>query len=269
MSKSKFKASTRRLINRSLDFLAGVFAPIVKLIAKKMDDVVDLTKATDDLEELYRQEPVLGDAQEVDEYAEKLAKQDEVVSRKARKTRAFADKPPEVRDDFWRAADYTDEWFHVPGDGLRFRTFYLCMGGGNDNPCGCVQLSASWARFKEDALAPGQRWYCKVCSAKYKVRYGVLVEMVKENQTFYLKGQFPPEDIGDLKRMAVEQGMQKHKDLDTARKFLESLPHAHPCSENHFFKTQFEGVYRLDPEFLAELPMFNWDLVYRSVGEKK
>ena len=174
-------------------------------------------------------------------------------------------------DTFCRAIDYTDGWFDIPGTGSRFRTYYLCkggVGGGNKIPCGSVQLSSRWARLKDNALVAGPRWYCKVCGSKYRVKYGVMVEMVSNNQTFYMKAEFPTQEIEDLKRMAVDQ-LEKHGDLTVSEEFLTRFPDAHPCSENSFRKTEFEGVYRLHPEFLAKLPMLDRDLVYRSVGKKK
>ncbi len=106
------------------------------------------------------------------------------------------------------AADYSDRWFK---DGKReFRVYYICTAGGTEYPCNTVIEAMAWDRLKEEMEATGQRWYCKCCHAKYKTKYGVLVEMINHNQACYCKGELPPFDIQDAKLMKIAEDFSQY-----------------------------------------------------------
>ena len=101
------------------------------------------------------------------------------------------------------AADYSDRWYKKCKQ--EFRVYYVCIAGHADYPCNTVVEAMAWDRFKEDLEATGQRWYVKMCHAKYKTKYGVLVGMINGSQACYCLGELPPFDVQGAKLMAIEQ----------------------------------------------------------------
>ena len=55
----------------------------------------------------------------------------------------------------------------------------------------------------------GQRWYCKRCTAKYKTKFGVLVEMINNDLACYCRGELPPFDIQVAKMMQIEEDFKQ------------------------------------------------------------
>ena len=48
-----------------------------------------------------------------------------------------------------------------------------------------------------------QKWYCNVCGATYKTRYGMLVEVrLSDGTVFWIRGEFADE-FNDIKHMAA------------------------------------------------------------------
>ncbi len=160
------------------------------------------------------------------------------------------------------AADYSDRWFK---DGIHeFRVYYKCIAGGADYPCDTVIEASSWDRFKEARESSGQRWYCKCCHAKYKTKYGVLVEMINGSQACYCRGELPPFDIQDAKFMAIEQHFSQYT---TPAELLAALPTIHPLARGDFLRqTSYDGHYTFNAEMMAGLETMNWSQLYNMTG---
>jgi hypothetical protein len=159
------------------------------------------------------------------------------------------------------AADYSDRWFK---DGIReFRVYYICVAGGA-HPCNTVIEAMAWDRFKKELEATGQRWYCKMCYAKYKTKYGVLVEMINGKQACYCLGAIPPFDISDAKLMAIQQQFSQYS---TPAELLAALPTIKPLARGDFLKeTSYEGHYTFNAEMMVGLETMNWSQLYNMTG---
>ena len=91
----------------------------------------------------------------------------------------------ELQGAFYRAADYTDEWFAAES-GHAFRAYYICMAAlGYGGECGAANRSDVWERAHLDVLAPKQRWYCTECTARYRPKWGVPLEIISPGRSMY------------------------------------------------------------------------------------
>ena len=147
--------------------------------------------------------------------------------------------------------------------------------------------SDMWRQKEADPLAKGQRWYCRVCNAKYRPKFGMLIELmfpVKGQEDLvphYAKAAFPTKDIGDLKSMAVEKYMKvKGADVSTPEKLYAALPRVVPMDRETMFrpyqkgegydrKDDMEGVYKAIGYDIDTLPVFEWDQLYNLIGEEE
>ena len=87
--------------------------------------------------------------------------------------------------------------------------FYLCGAGGAEQPCNTVIERQLWDRLKDELQASGQRCYCKCCKARYKTKFGVMVEIVIKGQAMYCQAEFPPNNVQDAKLMKMEKDFQE------------------------------------------------------------
>ena len=160
------------------------------------------------------------------------------------------------------AADYSDRWFK---DGVReFRVYYICLSGGTQWPCNTVIEAMAWDRLKDELEATGQRWYCKRCTAKYRTKFGVLVEMINGTQACYCLGELPPCDIQDAKMLKIAENF---KQFTTPKQLLDALPNIKPLARGEFLKeTGHEGHYAFNAEMMAGLEMMNWSQLYNMTG---
>jgi hypothetical protein len=221
--------------------------------AKKLQDWIDSggTYTEDGIPEDDETDANMGDALEID-FEETLYKQ-----------RSFAnhETPHLMRN----AADYSDRWFK--NSVQEFRVYYICISGGTDWPCNTVIEASAWDRFKEAKEATGQRWYCKMCHAKYKTKYGVLVEMINGTQACYCLGELPPFDLQDAKMMKIEQDFKQYK---TPQELLDALPNITPLARGDFLQeTNFEGHFKFNKPMMAGLEMMNWSQLYNLTGTAK
>jgi hypothetical protein len=178
------------------------------------------------------------------------------------KQRAFADHatPHLMRN----AADYSDRWFK--DDVREFRVYYICLAGGTVWPCNTVIEAMAWDRLKDEMEATGQRWYCKCCRAKYKTRFGVLVEMINGNQACYCMAELPPADIQDAKLLKIEETF---KQFTTPQELLDALPTIKPLARGDFLKeTPHEGHYAFNATMMAGLESMSWSQLYNMTGTK-
>ena len=162
----------------------------------------------------------------------------------------------------WRAADYADEWFK--GSAGAFRMYYICRAG--NPPCNTLIESKAWDTLKEDPLAVKQRWYCKVCFARYKTRYGCLIEIVRAGVAMYCQAELPPPDLYDAKGMIIQERFKGVKDPEA---LLNSIPEVRPVAASCFQQVG-EGIYKImDADAIAALERFQWDQLYNLAGVAK
>jgi len=184
------------------------------------------------------------------------------LSKAAKKRRAFESLGKERAAAMAYAADYTDEWYRLPGNSGNFRTFYLCGRKWGEERCHTLTVSSLWNRLHQDPVASKQRWYCPVCQAKYKVTNGVMVELMCNGETSYVKAPYPPENIADLKAMAVEK---QHAGITSVEALLQAIPEAHPVGADWLTPTCFEGTYSYQEAVFDEVPMLDWNRIYSVV----
>ncbi len=196
--------------------------PIMHLIVKKFDDMMNLEAEVDKLkQELASKHP----EEECAELADHLVELQQKVAEQASIVQAWSHFPKDQQWEMMKAADYTDGWFHIEKHRVSFRVFYFCNGKNVPGGCATIQSSATWARKHQDPLAPKQVWYCRVCGCSYKTTMGVMLEMRRGDQSFYMKAAFPPDDIQDNKKAKTKKNKkQKQKQRKTKTKTKPKKP---------------------------------------------
>ena len=134
---------------------------------------------------------------------------------------------------------------------------------GGDRRCNTLTLSAHWQRRHGDPLASGQRWYCPVCSARYKTGSGVLVEFVGGDASYYLRADFPPKALQEVKWASVQRG---HANAITPEALLAAIPDAAPASACYTRRVEglilngreLTSVYLYDMDALDRIPRLDW-----------
>jgi len=258
LNKKQYREEMKKIVVHSLEILKEVLAPIVELIALKKFDMQEAKRAAeafgdflaggDDYEE---HEPVQREGAELGQTLKKACKKRRAFEAHGKEAQAMAS-----------AADYTDEWYHIPDKNVSFRTFYLCGRQWGAERCTTLTVSSLWDRLKTDPLASGQRWYCPVCKARYKTSNGVMVEMMIQGVSYYLKAPFPTDDIIDLKAMAVER---YHAGAKSPEELLKAIPEAHPVGAEWLVATEHDGTYSYQEAVFEDIPSLNWDQLYNAV----
>ena len=266
MSNKKMKKEIRNRAVLKAATMTSFFAPMANILFLKNTDMEAAMKAAhklqkwiddggslkeDGIQEEDDEDARIGDELEID-FEETLYKQ-----------RAFADH--ETPHLMRNAADYSDRWFK--NGKMEFRVYYVCIAGGSIYPCNTVIEATAWDRLIDQLEATGQRWYCKMCHAKYKTKYGVLVEFINGSQACYCRGELPPFDIQDAKFMAIEQHFGQYK---TPAELLAALPTIHPLARGDFLKpTAYDGHYIFNAEMMAGLETMDWSQMYNMTGTQK
>ena len=127
-------------------------------------------------------------------------------------------------------------------------------------PCNTLILAMEWDRLHDDVTSTKQRWYCKECHAKYKTKYGVMVEITMGTRAFYALAELPPVQVMDAKLMAVGEMFENFK---TPEEFLEALPQIKPLDKKTFLTpTQNVGHYKFNDNMIKDVPKFQWTQLY-------
>ena len=152
-----------------------------------------------------------------------------------------------------------DEWFNN-NNGSAFRTFYICLSGGAE-PCGHAILSDMWDSFHKGPLANGQRWYCKMCTARYRQKWGVLCEVKLRGSLYYCMADVPDCGIEDAKRMIIDRNASSPEAL------LEMLPKVDSFPAGVVFMEQVlrpgrEGYYKFNAALFRSIGRFDWAQLY-------
>ena len=118
-------------------------------------------------------------------------------------------------------------------------------------------LSQKWDRLHADPLQSKQRWYCH-CGARYKTKYGVLVEIqVDEARFCYCLAEFPPDSLKDAKSMMIER---QYRQCSTPQDLLAALPRISPSDKGAVMTPMpnRDGHYKIDPDAFATIPKLEW-----------
>jgi hypothetical protein len=194
--------------------------------------------------------------------------------------RAWADKG-DLQKQFCRASDYTDEWFnsHRNGGTYAMRCYYVCMAltgpwdFRNNVACRCGTLTRTdmWERKFDDPLATGQKWYCgdtNNCAARYKTKFGMLVEFVMGNQAFYCRAPICDFHAFDAKALLIQEKVA-HLALTNPHDLLAHIPKVEPVAVGTHFRQVLrddgrpkEGVYKFAPDTFDALPEMQWASLY-------
>jgi len=215
------------------------FAPIASLIMMKFQDMETAGGSGQLFDAWVRDATSVGyeDAQQKGDLLE------EVFDNHMNVKRGFEDRG-ELQAAFRRAAGYTDNWFTTPD--TQFNVYYVCMSGAPGWRCCTVILTKDWARLHADPLAPKQKWYCKVCGAGYKTRFGMMLEMVFKGSAHYVKAHIPEKDWYDTKMMAVERRMSH---VRTPMELYDALPVTKPLDRGAFLEpTTLDGGLQIQRE---------------------
>jgi len=153
------------------------------------------------------------------------------------------------------AADYAGKWYNAGP--VRFRAYYVCMAGGDDERgCCTMMVSTKWRRRHEDMVATGQRWYCRHCGAKCKTRWGVICEFVQGpgKPDCWLRARVPDEGTRDVRFLNVEE--THGKDAQTPQHLLGLIlvdGNTMWTNEGQKLGTPIDGCYSFEYERLKAL----------------
>ena len=162
--------------------------------------------------------------------------------------------------------------------GSRMRAWYVCMNDGNGQwePCGTVMPAKHWLRRFED-VGPRQRWYCVCCGARFRSKYGMLVEIHITSPaptSIFMRSEVLNQDVDDVRAMCLQFARKPKRDL--WQKIPDFKPQEfgdilRPCRESEFL--EHEGfdkalIYKfINPIGMNDLPKCDWDSIFTFVDE--
>jgi hypothetical protein len=157
-------------------------------------------------------------------------------------------------DEITLASTYHDEFVKTKNGYLRY--WFICMAGGND-PCLNAITSKLWDRQFKDLSATKDKWKCSVCSAKYKIPWGVFVEIQIDGKIYCLRATIPDDDTLDIKAMDLER---KLKEGSTPQELYDAIPVFAPTTTQYIeTRDAAKGQYRLiNMDSYLALPQWKW-----------
>ena len=111
-------------------------------------------------------------------------------------------------------------------------------------------------------MAYKQRWYCPVCAARYKTKYGVLCEIKVFDRYLYCLASFPDTELQDAKFMMIEERFKK---VQTPEELLKEMPVVKPLTEGEALQFEKEGVYRFGQGTLQGIDTLERDQLFNFV----
>ena len=162
-------------------------------------------------------------------------------------------------DKMDKAADYADEWFVHEDKAVR--VFYVCNRLWGQDRCCTMIASSQWNRKHLDPCAIKQRWYCRVCQARYTTTSGVMIQMVVDGQSRFIRAEFPPQALQNIKWHQVRE---THKGALTPEALLDAIPEASPLSEAATIEEVpgMQGVYSFIAVVHDSKANFDWNSLY-------
>ena len=137
--------------------------------------------------------------------------------------------------EFMLAAQYSDLWCEIKDRRGRrigaLMSYYVCLAGGSQYPCGTVMEASAWDRLHANPLQTKQRWYCNDCSAKYRTKYGVLVQVMlppcdahPQGSTQWMRAEVPDRDHEDVRALHLEEVYDPASPEDLYNKVRKNAP---------------------------------------------
>jgi hypothetical protein len=155
-------------------------------------------------------------------------------------------------------AEWTNGQIYDPDTKTTFRCFFSCLAGTANQECNTLILCNKRSRLYDDALSTSQRYLCKVCNTKYMTKYGLVIEMIVEGQSYLARVPLPELRWEDFSWLLTEA----HKTVNNAESLLAMMPNIHPTPSEHMPEVE-EGVHTLNRDVLNNLPVWNWDELVR------
>ena len=170
----------------------------------------------------------------------------------------MAETNPDVNDD---------EWVDTP-DG-KFRAWYVCLApiDGWGNTCGTVIPEKMWQRYPEFFVQGQKFFYCVCCGAKYRTKFGMLVEFSPKarNSSRFMRAEISTnhEDVRALYHEELWNLVPHYVVVHPARALR-------PCVDDDFWGTPDDVVFDKsmimklndsDKANLMQLPKFEWDWI--------
>jgi hypothetical protein len=178
---------------------------------------------------------------------------------------------------YFCATTYMDSWIEVKQKGVcvaSFMTWFVCGAKvGSAGFCGVITASKRWLLHKpEDPLASGQRWYCPSCRARYRPKFGLLVELFEftSGTRSYALAELDG-DMMDVKGIDLEK---KYGDtVNSPEEPYAALPDIMPVNVDVFRPLRDEeydyGAEKgysfkvLDYDRMLTLPKWSWNQLWR------
>jgi hypothetical protein len=234
--------------------LGLIFGPITAILQVKLENMETQVAMAEKFTVWLASKPECSDKASLDKYVQ----EGQDIQQSMSETEVWNSFSTKSNPDEWRrAADYSENM--VSSIAGAFNYYFVCRAGGSQYPCWTMINSKFWTTLHPDPIADKQRWYCKVCRAKYKTRFGVLIELVQDGSAKYIMAEFPPDSMVDARGMAIEE---KYKHVKSPADLLAAVPNLIPRYELVLDK-RGDGIYKITaPDVLLACGTFKWDQMF-------
>ena len=235
--------------------LSTIWKDLADCIARKCNQLAGLCKQSarvDELKEKLRLAKTTADA-------EKIKAEIDAATEEEYKHLAYANRPDQA--EMLMASSYADEFARTSDGAGYFRCWFMCLAGGSTWPCMTVCPSKSWTRRFSDPTASKQRWFCTECSARFKTKFGCLIEIVSVSGVrCFVRATVPDMDVQDIRAMQHERIYQGRD----SKQLFDLLPVIPPTTGDLLIPLDpVLGTARIaSKELLDALPMFKWESIF-------
>jgi hypothetical protein len=163
--------------------------------------------------------------------------------------------------DLWAVSNFQDELSCGGKD--TFRYYFVCQAGGQYR-CLHAMTSKGWNCKHDPSLGwqPRQKYYCRVCNATYKTKFGVIIEIMINGSPHYMRSEVPDDTTLDIQAMSAERKFFR-PGMESSELFR-SLPSFQMATSTFVSPTSDTDVFRLtDAAFFDTLPVWKWVNVLR------
>jgi hypothetical protein len=181
---------------------------------------------------------------------------------------------------FYLATTYQDTWVKIQHRGqivASFMSWFLCGAKlGDGSVCATLTASKRWIRSHADPLASGMRYYCSSCGARYRPKYGLLVELFELESAgrAYALAEFNA-DMLDVKGIDME--LRLGDSVSTPEQLFAAIPDVLPVdtqvlrplrAEEYDYRAEKGFSFKVvDYPLMARLPKWSWDQLWRYARE--
>ena len=126
--------------------------------------------------------------------------------------------------------------------------------------CGTLTISAGWKRMIQDPLATKQRWYCPLCGAKYRVKFGTYCEWQIGETTYSCLASYPPPAVERMQEAVGMTGelVPNWVPPKSPQELLDRIPVAMPMSSVLYSVPGYAGVFKYDKKLFEKMPVMDW-----------